>query len=369
MFELAHTVWPRFGGDRANRSLLNVSGPHAMPTWQKIPLSACQAAYSLRDNYSGVIIMPDESLRVLENGVLSAVTFAGTILWQLDLSALDVGDEEVHDTFSLPTATQAGETLLVRGDAFLIVDNAGNCRRERTLSGEGHNKICALDDSGFSPNLTSSGQPILTCCDGGVYAFKDGLHHEIGVFGYDIVTPAIYPDDTLAIAGYASTGFCRVSLDGRIRWKTAFFYADLLPTLNHRHIAAVGSLNDDTSAFYKPDGSQIGEYQHAAKFAVHPSGDWIALSKQRLARLTLQGDEIWSCALQAGESLSFVEQPLVDKDGYIYVRQKEGFLCIDEHGHKAFEVQLSSLPQGPMSILAPGVVAYTLDGELVIGHC
>jgi hypothetical protein len=372
MFDLAQTVWPRFGGDRANRSFLSIPGPHTIPSWQKILLPTCEVTLShMKKTTSGVIVMPDETLRVLHGGLLIAVTLDGTILWQVDLRSLISEDE--HWISSLPTALQTGETLLLLPNELLLVDGFGGVRRQdyQITSDDGEasatGSICP-DDSGFSPNLTYNGLLILSAVTGEVYLFKKNRWQEIGIFGYDIVTPAVYPDNSLAIAGFAGKGFCRVSLDGEIHWRTQLKEADLLPTLNQEHIAAVGSLNERYSAFFRPDGQQIGEYHHAATFAVHPDGGWVALSKHRLARLTLEGREVWGREMYPGDSLSWVEQPLVDKDGFIFVRQQEGFLCCDAQGRVVFEVKLSHPSQGLMSIVAPRVVAYTLENELFIGY-
>ncbi len=372
MFDLAQTVWPRFGGDRANRSLLSIPGPHTIPIWQKILLPTLDVTPShMKKTTSGVIIMPDETLRVSHAGLLIAVKLDGTILWQVDLSGLVSEDE--YWISSLPTALQTGETLLLLPNGLLLVDRFGGIRRQdyQITSDDGEvsadGSICP-DDSGFSPNLTYNGLLILSAITGEVYIFKKNVGQEIGVYGYDIVTPAVYPDNSLAIAGYYGRGFCRVNLDGELQWTTHLTGADLLPTLNQEHIAAVGSLNEKCSAFFRSDGQQIGEYHHAAKFAAYPDGGWIALSKQRLARLTLEGKELWGREMYPGDSLSFVEQPLVDKDGFIFARQKEGFLCCDAHGRIVFEVKLSHPAQGLMSIVAPGVVVYTQENELFIGY-
>jgi hypothetical protein len=372
MFDLARTVWPRFGGDRANRSLLSIPGPHTLPSWQKIFLPTRDVPLShMKRTTSGVIVMPDETLRVLHGGLLIAVTLDGTILWQVDLSSLVSEDE--HWICSLPTALKTGETLLLLPDALLLVERFGGVRRQdygipSDDGGVWTQGDMSPDDSGFSPNLTYNGLLILSAITGEVYLLEKNLWKEIGAYGYDIVPPAVYPDNSLAIAGYYGTGFCRVSLDGELQWTTQLKQADLLPTLNQDHIAAVGSLNDACSAFFRPDGQQIGEYHHAATFAVYPDGGWVALSKRRLARLTLEGSEVWGCDICPGESLSFVEQPLVEKDGFIFVRQQEGFLCCDAHGRVVFEVKLAHPTLGPMSIVAPRVVAYTLENELFIGY-
>jgi outer membrane protein assembly factor BamB len=359
MFNLAHTVWPRFGGDHANRSLLSIAGPHTTPAWHKISLSATHTTNPSEDNPGGVIVMPDETLRVCHAGMLSAIKIDGTILWQLDLNNLI--SEHKRPRPSLPVALQTGETLLLLRDEFLIVDKQG---KTRTIN---FAEDYAPDDSGYSPNLTYNGQLILTDVMGDVLIHKDTGWQEIGVFGYDIVPPAIYPDNSLAISGYAHMGFCRVSLDGEIQWQTQLKYADLLPTLNYDYIAAVGSL-DQGSAFFRSNGEQIGEYQYGSTFAVYPDGGWIALSKKRLARLTLEGQELWGCEVSADELLPFVEQPIVDKDGYIYVRQQTGFLCLDAHGNKIFEIEQPALAQNLMSIIGPGVLAYPIEDTLFIAH-
>ena len=358
MFELAQTVWPRFGGDRANRSLLSIPGPHEDPTWRRFPLPTSQAALPPDEEPGGIIVMPDETLRVCHAGMLSAVKLDGTILWQLDLSSL------MHEykgwSSSLPTALQTGETILLMTNTFLMIDTSGSIRRKDELA-------CA-DDSGFPPNLTYSGLPVASGITGEVYVLKENMWQEIMCRGYDIVTPAIYPDNSLAVAGFAGPGFCRTSIEGEIQWTTHLKLADLLPTLNHEHIAAIGSLNEKCSAFFRANGEQIGEYPYPATFAVYPDGGWVALSKRRLARLTLEGQELWGREICRGNGLSFVEQPIVDKDGFVYIRQKESFLCCDPQGRTAFEVKLPASSQGPLSIIAPRVMAYVMDNELFIGY-
>jgi outer membrane protein assembly factor BamB len=314
---------------------------------------------------NGVIVMPDETLRICHAGMLSAVTQDGTILWQVDLRSLV--REEVHWISSLPTALRTGETLLFQPDHLLLVDRDGSVRRQAYQLPD-DNGWARPDDSGGSPNLTESGLLILPSPLGAVYLFRDNQWQEIGYFGYDIVTPAVYPDHSLAIAGYAGKGFCRVSLEGAIQWSTSFRDADLLPTLNQEQIAAVGSLNDGCSAFFTPDGKLIGSYPHAATFAVFPDGGWVALSKQRLARLTYNGKELWGRDICPADSLNWIEQPLVDQEGFIFIRQKDGFLCWDAHGRTAFEVTLPQPPQGLLSIIAPGVLAYAQENELFLGH-
>ena len=81
----------------------------------------------------------------------------------------------------------------------------------------------------------------------------------------------------------------------------------------------------------------------------------------------MDGTEVWGGEICRGDLLSFVEQPIVDRDDFIFVRQQEGFLCCVAHGHQALEVKLSARPQGLMCIIAPHTMAYVMDNELFIG--
>jgi hypothetical protein len=113
-----------------------------------------------------------------------------------------------------------------------------------------------MDDSGLPANITHAGWPVVSSLHGTVYLLGDGRWVAIGDYGYDIVCPALYDDDSLAIAGYGGAGFCRVDLDGAIRWQSQLREVDLVPTVNRRQVAAVGSVNDGVSAFFAPDGAR-----------------------------------------------------------------------------------------------------------------
>jgi hypothetical protein len=370
MHNLAQTAWPRFGCDRANSSLLNIVGPHSAPSWKRIVLPSSGAdPNSARKTTGGVIVMPDNTLRVLSGGVLSVVAFEGTILWQIDLRKRVSKDS--HWIASLPTALESGEALLLLPREMLLIDGAGKVRVQhyRVISDAtvSTNRVFP-EDSGYSPNLTYNGQTVVTPSGGEVYLLEGNGWREMGVYGYDVLTPAIYPDNSLASAGYARQGFCWVAPDGTIIWRTALHEADLLPTLNRDEVAAIGSLNEKRSAFFRPDGQQLGEYPHAATFAVYPDGGWIALSKERLARLTLEGKELWSRAIEHADTYTWVEQPVVDKDGFIFVREQEGYQCLDAQGKVVFEVRLARPTEGLASIVASGVIAYVQEGELVLGY-
>ncbi|HVU66366.1 MAG TPA: hypothetical protein VHD63_04525 [Ktedonobacteraceae bacterium] len=374
MFELAHTAWPRFGGDRAHRSLLRIPALHVPPTWLRIALPLSPGIDPAEASPGGAIVASDEILRVVHAGVLSAIRLDGALLWQLDLARFVPRKWRWEGFCSLPIALSNGETLIYLPNALLIVNHTGQARQLRHLFAfEQSQKPIAdglsLSDPETSPNLTYSGWLLSSNACGEVYVFKTNHWQKCGSYGYDITMPAVYQDDSLAIAGYYNSGFCRVNLDGSLRWRTNLNEADLIPTLNYDEVAAVGALNTGCSAFFAPDGQQIGEYPYPATFAVYPDGGWIARSKQRLARLTPAGQEIWACDVPAGKSpSSFVEQPLVDSTGFSFTRQPEGFLCCDPQGHPAFEIRWPGSEPGFLSIVAPGTIACIVEHELLIGH-
>jgi hypothetical protein len=235
---------------------------------------------------SGVVVVADGSLRACHRGVLSALTQTGTVLWQVDFAARVTDDVALWH--GLPTALDDNRTLVPLQYALTVV--AADGRIDDTVGCDD-----SLDDSGLPANITRSGWPIVSSPLGSVYCLRDGQWLAIGErgYGYDIVCPALYDDDSLAIAGYYGTGFCRVGLDATIRWQSRLREADLVPTVNRQQVAALGSVNDGVSAFFAPDGTQVGAYAQAAVFAAY-GDDWVALSKTRLARLSPDGTELWA---------------------------------------------------------------------------
>src|SRR5438105_9807862 len=116
---LADSLWPRFGGDRANRSTSAAAGPHAAPVFHRTRLPVSAVISTANANVSGVVVAPDSSLRVCHAGVLSAVTLDGALLWHTDLAVFSQGDAPLWH--ALPTALQTGQTLVVLPYALLVV--------------------------------------------------------------------------------------------------------------------------------------------------------------------------------------------------------------------------------------------------------
>ena len=222
-----------------------------------------------------------------------------------------------------------------------------------------------LDDSGLSPNLTHDGALLTGSPIGDLYRLDADGWRSLGAFGYDIVPPTLYEDGSLAVAGYAGKGLCRLAPDGQLRWQAAPRHADLPVTINGAQVAAVGSLNDDRSWFVDPDGHSLGEYGHAAVFAEYADGGWAALSSGRLARLTPDGQERWGQPLDVRLTWS-TSQPIVDADGRHYVATVGGIVCYDSAGRLVFTTTLGPSQPYAVSIIAAGALACLVGSELVL---
>jgi outer membrane protein assembly factor BamB len=355
--QLARSVWPRFGGDTANCSNAGVPGPHGCPELQEHSLPKSNEADTERFGMSGVVVAADGSLRICHAGVLSAWGPDFIPRWQLDLAAYsELARPQLPFGASLPTVLADGSTLVqLRGGLLRVSANGA------AVEVFAHDAY--LDDSGMSPNVTDDGYPLMPCVTGELIILRNGMWATVGdrAYGFDFQSPALYSDGSLAVAGYYGTGFCRVDLDGTIRWQTDLYQADLLPTVNHGQVAAVGSLNEKVSTFFAPDGSRIGRYPRAAVFAAY-GDDWIALSEGVVARVTKLGEELWAREVSLHRLLAGVLQPIVDADGYIYIRHDAGVLCCAADGATVFELALPATLPNPASIVAPGVITI-IDGD------
>jgi len=221
------------------------------------------------------------------------------------------------------------------------------------------------DDSGCAPNVTAMGQILHSSINGEIWCVDMSDAREVGCYGYDVLPPAIYPDNSLAIAGYYGDGFCRVSLDGQMIWKTDFKEADMLPTINQDNIAAVGSKNENKSEFFSPTGALLGMYARAAVFAEYSPDSWIARSNKWVAKVTVEGNEYWKHPL-CDETNWGHSQPIVDSEGRIYLIDDGKLLCLSGDGEIVFSTDVHGNSWGGLSCVAPGKMAYVGAGMLQI---
>jgi len=376
---LASTLWPRSAGDAGNRRCFGAEGPRAPRLSAPCFLPALRVAAPDPSPIDGGVIADDGTLRVIHGDCLSAVDQDGTVLWSVSVRELDAAivippappseDEEEEErggdaaeaqegpgrlTRSLPTALAGGHTLVGLTRGAVIVDARGQMVAQVAQE--------LMDDSGPSPCVTAGGVPVLSTIAEGVFAWEPAGLRRLGRFGYDVVPPAVYSDDSLAIAGYAGSGFCRVRLSGEKVWATELHEADLLPSINSSQHAAVGSRNDRCSALYAASGATLGIHPCAAVFAEYPDGGWIAVSDCAVARIDSSANKIWWAEIAT--SLRWgVLGPIVDPEGMIYVQDGESLVALDPNGTAKFSVWLGK-SVGPVFPAGPGRFAVVADGVL-----
>lgn len=369
---LAETLWPRSAGDAGNRRCFAADGPRAPRLSAPCFLPALRPAEAEASPIDGGVIADDGSLRVVHGDCLSAVEMDGSVRWTVSVIELDAAivvptpppasdpDElpgeasPLRQVRSLPTALAGGHTLLGVARGAVIVD--ANGRMVAQVAQE------LMDDSGPSPCVTRSGVPVLTTIAEGVFAWETTGLRRLGRFGYDVVPPAVYRDDTLAIAGYSGRGFCRAALSGAVLWATELAEADLLPSINRSQHAAVGSRNDRCSALYAASGETLGIHPCAAVFAEYPDGGWVAVSDCAVARIDSSANKIWWAEIAT--SLRWgVLGPIVDPSGMIYVQDGESLVALDPSGTAKFSVWLGK-SVGPLFPVSPGRFAVVADGVL-----
>ncbi len=350
---LARTCWPRTGYDEGNRSRVPVRGPEQGRVDQRITLPFA-AGRGAGGGGGGIVVAADGSWRVAAASTLFALSPLGDLHWSRSLR----DGRWTAPYHSAPLALNGGDVILTLAHHAVRYDGQGWLRaRLRVADG--------LDDSGSAPNLTRDGALLTGSPIGDVYRLDADGWRSLGAFGYDILPPTLYEDGSLAVAGYAGKGLCRLSPDGHLRWQAAPRHADLPVTVNRAQVAAVGSVNDHRSWFVDPDGRGLGECGHAALFAEYPDGGWAALSSGRLARLTPDGHERWGRPLAVRLTWS-TSQPIVDAAGRIYAATVGGIVCYDSDGRLVFTTALGpSQPYG-VSMIADGTVACLVGSELVL---
>lgn len=378
------SLWPRQGGDHANRSRIKVPGPSVPQIIKRIPLSGVLSENKgLKARLAGGAVSHDGSLRISFRGYLHALSAEGLPLWRRNLidyelepdlddddfaeedsieeDSFDQGQsDDMYDVMhyhSLPTVLANGHTLVTTRNSAVIFDQAGEVAR--------HIHVPIADDTGLPPNYNHEGIPILTSVAGEVWSWEGEQLRELGWFGYDIEPVAIFADNTIAIAGYAGSGFCRITATGEKVWQTDLKDADLFPSINQAQYSAVGSLNDRCSVIFDPDGKPVGSYPHAAIFAEYCDGGWIARSKKHIARLSPLGSVVWQRPLDAPEqTIPHRYQPVVDSNGRIYIFNREGLLALAGNGDQIFHLAIDGVA-GPLFPIRAGLFGTVVNHELL----
>ena len=367
------SIWPRSGGDSGNRSQISVAGPSAGQIAKRIPLGDGLST-RVTGYIAGGAIAGDGSMRLVFGTKLYALSPDGAVLWHRRLAdyivhkdsneSLEEEDLEENDPeedsewpffHSLPCITDTTNTLVTMPNTALIFDDHGELVAQT--------EIMRVEDSGLAPNCDLYGTPLLTTVHGFIYAWEQIGLHELGDFGYDIVPVAMFNDNSFAVAGYSHTGLCRVRRDGSLVWQSDLEDADCLPTVNHSQQVAVGSLNDELSMIFAPDGQTIGTYHKPAVFAAYLDEGWIALSKDALARLTPTGQILWQHRITS-EMRWGSYQPIVDSSGNIFVVDGSHVVCFQSDGHVHFRLDVGAVP-GPLFPIREGMFGCAVGNELI----
>ncbi|MCA9609049.1 MAG: hypothetical protein KC619_25785 [Myxococcales bacterium] len=377
-FDLADTPWPRTGGDRRHSARVSVPGPRFGRVVGEVSLPVAEGRW----RGGGIATAADGAMVVVAGGVVTRVSLGGEVrssatipppgpeppyegddvLEDGALEAIDPDDEE--DPFdrplSPPVALADGNVLVLAPPEVLVFDPRGE------LVGGAYVENGA-DDSGLSPNLTHDGALLVTYNTGEVVRFADGARRELGVFGYDVVPPAVGADDALVIAGYAGAGLVCVAPDGSRRWRAGIEYADMVPAVDAEGFVVVGSNNDARSFVVSPEGRVVATLDGVAAFAEATGGDWLARRRDGLARVRRDGSCIWSRPLEAVPGLLWGAQaPIADAEDRVCTLGPDALLVHDARTGE--EVARAPLPGAPLglAVVAPGRAAVLVGQRLLL---
>jgi hypothetical protein len=357
---LARSLWPRTGGDPGHSARISVHGPDSGAlVWQ---CALGPAATGRHQRFHGLVLSEDGTLRVVAGGHLSCVARDGGVRWRDD-----------EPCVAPPVALAGGDTLVIHRPPldpeedfapphFDVLDPQGVRVRRMTAD-------FSPDDSGISPCLVPGEHEdvlIATSPGGEVYRREEDRWVELGAFGYDILPPAVFADHSLGIAGYAGHGYCRVGLDGKVRWRSGFSEADLLVTVSAAQLSAVGSVNDARSEIYTPEGQRLGGYDQPAIFSEHLDGGWVALSDGAVARLTSDGTVLWQMPLNVKRGWGGV-QAITDARGHVYVPSEDGVTALSAAGETLFSTALGG-PALAMAMVAEGHLAVLCGNQVYVLH-
>lgn len=347
MLPLAESLWPRTGGDRGHRARISASGPEeGRLLWELAVLPYPDPAAR---RFHGLALSDDGALHVVAGGQPLCVEGAGSVRWS--------GSEPC---FAPPVCLRGGHSLASVPGRFVVLDPQGIVVREVAVG-------FSRDDSNVAPCLTRDAEGawvlISTSPQGEVHRLQGERWICLGDFGYDILPPAAFGDGSLAVAGYAGSGFCRVNLDGKRRWCAPFEEVDLLPVVATSQRSAVGALGDGCTRFFSPEGAPLGRYEQAAICSEHAEG-WVALSDGLLALLTPDGAVRWQRELPYKRGWGGL-QGIVDGRGHIYAPCAGGLRCFTGEGALLFATELPGGQPLALCPLGPGQLALLFADRVV----
>ena len=347
MLPLAESLWPRTGGDPGHRARISAPGPDEGRLLWELAVSPSSDPAARR--FHGLALSDDGALCAVVGGQSLCVEPTGSVRW--------IGSEPCK---APPVCLQGGRSLASIPGRFAVLDARGDIEREVAVG-------FSRDDSNIAPCLTRGpgGAWVLisTSPQGEVHRLEGERWVCLGDFGYDILPPAAFADGSLAIAGYAGSGFCRVDLDGKRRWCAPSEEVDLLPVVASSQRSAVGALGDGCTRFFSPEGALLGRYEQAAVCSEH-TGGWVALSDGLLALLTPEGAVRWQRELPYKRGWGGL-QGMVDGRGHIYAPCEGGLRCFTAEGELLFATELPGGQPHALCPLGPGKLALLFTDRVV----
>jgi hypothetical protein len=356
MYCLAASLWPRKGGDLGNRSRFGVKGPRDARPVRAIPLPPPGSP-----GETDAVLLPDGSIQLVRCNHLLSLSPDGAVRWA----------HSFDDAPAPPVALTEGRTLVVFSDSIRVFDNRGELLTQ-VKGAEAARRFYSFQTC-YAPAVSP---------DGRVFLPQEGISPFLLLEGtalrkYPVVSqgdpdpPAFYADGSLALcfAGGAKPFFGRVTPSDEVVWLTSFI-GNTPPTVSSTQYAAVANRVDPDaeSAIISPDGEVVGRYGEPARFA-ELGADWVALSASSVARITSEGKVRWKHPLRLDPDLNthwFLNQPLVDVDGFVYVADGEQVACYDPRGEAVFTLPLKRFHPTSLTPVGTGLMGCADEDQFVI---
>ena len=339
---LGDTPWPRSGGCLRNARRTALRGPREGSLEELFVLPGKPNPTRHRYARSGVATAED-GFRVTSRRRLFAFDPAGNLRWSTEL-------------LGGPASRYEGTPLLLAGNHTVVgldhhlafVGPEGELLARVRVDGGG------LDDTGHSPNLTGDGRLVLTGPLREVAVLgADGVAHSLGKLGLDIAPPAVAPDGSLVLAGFAGAGLVRIDPNrGTVLADAHFGDADQMPSVGEDGTMVVGS-SLGPARVVAADGSTVATVE--AQIFGETRGGWLAMSYGALRHLDGAGELVWETPLGDGSEVGWHLRMVVDAEGYAHCALPKSIACVSPEGELVYEVPMRERPTD-MAPLADGAM-------------
>ncbi len=318
--------------------------------------------------HCGLVTSERGTLRVTHAGTLSAFTTTGRKLWQAALLDRRGGraPRARSRSHSTPLALANGSTVVTLTHTIGIWNARG--RLERRIARGIH---APLDDSGTAANLTTDGELVVTGCAQELWRIRpdDAVRHDYVEFDHPV--PPLFPDGSVLVRIRC---LARMDRFGTRLWEQGLVYGPTHWSLSISRDGRIAAANSEGRATLLCDahGIRLGTYEHPANFSEHPSGDWIALGRDRVARIDPVGKERWAVAVPPTSAfVTATKQAAVDARGCSYVAAGNELLIIDGDSGRILDRWAAPQRRGcdgiaSWAILDEGVLGVVCGGRLTL---